>query len=135
MYDINCDPSGTPISGSNPLPTQLGSEVQSVVIASGASLSAAIPKIGKSMIAIQTPAALDAAVLTFQGSMDGTTYCEIIDYTGSAVSTASVAASQCMSLDQLALALAPYPYIKVRTGTAAVPQVQSAARTLLIGLA
>lgn len=129
------DSDGVTVGRSNPLPTQLGSEVQSVVIASGASLSAAIQKIGKSLIAIQTPPALDAAVLTFQGSMDGTTYCEIVDYTGTAVSAASVAASQCMSLDQLALALAPYPYIKVRTGTASVPQVQSAARTLLVGLA
>lgn len=123
------------VSVTNPLPTQLGCSVQTATIAAGASLSSAITKIGQALLAIQFPAALDGAVLTFQGSMDGTTYVEIKDASGTALSVTTVAASEGRSLGQLALDLAPWPYIKIRTGTSGSAQAQSAARTLQVGLA
>jgi hypothetical protein len=127
------DPDGKRIGEKNPLSTRLGSNPQSVTIANGESLSSVIDKRGKAIGGIQAPAALDAAALTFQGSMDNSTFVEIADQAGNALTTAgTLSASGGMSLDLLALALAPWPYIKIRTGTSGSPQAQSAARTLLV---
>ena len=124
---------GTKVKPATPLETILGSIVHDVVIANGASLSSAIYKPGQSMIAIQAPAAFDAGVLTFQGSIDGSTYVEIEDANGITLQATSLGASKGKSLGQFALDLAPWPYLKIRTGTVASPVVQSAARTLEVG--
>lgn len=97
-------------------------------IANGASLSTAIDLEGSSVIAIQMPAAWDAANLTFQGSHDGTTYADLYDSSGEFAVTA--AASRFIVVDPIKLLSARF--LKVRSGTTGVPVNQTAARTIVL---
>ena len=54
-------------------------ETQTAVIANGASLSSAVALGAKNLIAIVFPAAWTAASVTFQASVDGTTFVDIYD--------------------------------------------------------
>lgn len=95
-----------------------------------ASLSSEINLGGYNVHAIQCPSALTNTTFTFLGcDKEGGTYQSIYGDDGTEISI-TVAASRCVSLNNVALALAPYQWIKVRGGTAATPVVEVAARTL-----
>jgi len=103
---------------------------QAFTFAASASLSSEINLSGFNLHAIQCPSALTNTTFTFLGcDVKGGTYQSIYDDAGTEVSV-TVGTSRCVSLTNVALALAPYQWIKVRGGTAATPVVEAAARTL-----
>jgi len=108
----------------------IGLTQTSVTIASGQSLSAAIP-IGEDIpVGIVMPATWTAAALTFQVSVDGgTTWVEMYDNTGTAVSLTvdinryvQLAASSWFGIN----------HIKIRSGTSGSPVTQGADRILTL---
>lgn len=104
-----------------------------VSIASGASQSNVIDLEGLSMLAIEMPSQWTTAALTFLAAPDSTgTFLPIYDDGGTEVTVAAPAAARMISLDTIALKLAPYRYVKLRSGTAAASTNQAAARTLKI---
>lgn len=124
-YLANAD---TPADVTSPEPTSV-----TVSIASGASLSGAIAIRG-ALSGIIMPAGWDAAGLTFQVSMDNTNfsnlYADGVEFT---VASAAVAAGRAVSLPLNNFL--GWRYVKVRSGTAASPVDQTAARNLTLALA
>jgi hypothetical protein len=132
-----------PINDSgNDLPVTLGGETVSTVntpavigpitIALGASLSDEIDLGGASILAIETPAAFTGTVLTFQASRTtGGTYKNVHDDAGIEVSV-TVGVGRMVAIDLAALKLASFRYIKIRSGTSAIPVVEDAERTLYL---
>jgi hypothetical protein len=110
-------------------------ETVNVVIANGQSLSAELDTGGRSIAAIIMPSAWTAAVLTFQGAgalaAGGGVYGDIYDDNGNEL-TVQASASRAIGLDQSALALSPYQFIKVRSGTSSSGVNQGGARTLQV---
>ena len=107
--------------------------VKDVVIAAGASLSFSTPLAGRfQLVAIQMPAAWDAASLTFAVSHDGTTFVPLhwagAEYT--ILAAGGAAASLGVSLDPDAFM--GWPVVRVRSGTSAAAVNQAAARTLKV---
>src|ERR1051326_657646 len=103
--------------------------VQNPVIANGASLSGAVCMGNHVAMAIQMPAAWTAASLTFQASLDGTTYGDVYDDGGNEYVVAA-AVNNLIILDP-----GKFPtgvFIKVRSGTGGTPVTQGAARTLAV---
>lgn len=98
-------------------------KVKSLTIASGASLSPSFIGDGR-LVAIQMPASWTTANLTFQGSMDGSTYADMYDATGTEVNIAAGASQYILIPDLKAL------WIKVRSGTTGTPVAQGADRAL-----
>jgi len=90
---------------------------KTATIAQGASLSDAVDTGGLTILSILMPATWDAAVLTFQGSLDGVTYGNVYDESGNEY-TVQAAASRAIGIDA-ASPLLGFRYIKVRSGTAA----------------
>jgi hypothetical protein len=85
-------------------------------------------------LAILMPAAWTAANLTFEASEEtGGTFRDVYTDAGDEV-TVSAAVSRAISIDLNSSALAPYQYLKIRSGTTAVPVAQGAARELIIVL-
>ncbi len=70
---------------------------KSTVIANGDTVSPAIECGNNTLSVLQFPAALTSTTMTFQGSLDGTTFGVIEDEAGAALSIA-VAATVCVSL-------------------------------------
>lgn len=125
---------GAAVSATNPVPaTTSGTPgTTTATIALGASLSGEINLNGASLLGIAMPAAWDAASLTFQASATaGGTYQEVYDDLGNPV-TVAVAAGRMVAVDNAALKLAPWRYLKIRSGTAAAPANQTAARAITI---
>lgn len=106
-------------------------KISTATIANGAALSGAV-FLGEGVLcALQMPAAWDAAGITFQVSDDnGTTWKELMDDTGAAISITTPAAGNRLSL--AAGLFASAPLIKVRSGTSGSPVNQSAARTITL---
>jgi hypothetical protein len=105
---------------------------QTVNIANAGSLSPEVDTTGRSLAAIIMPSAWTAAVLTFQGSnASGGTFADVYDDQGNEV-TVQAAASRAIGLDAVSLALAPYRYLKVRSGTGASPVAQGASRDMQV---
>ena len=100
-----------------------------VSIAINTSLSAAVNIMGGLPAVIEMPAAWDAANLTFQTSGDGTNYFNVYDESGTEV-TVTADTSRRIRLEPSQWA--GIQYIKIRSGTAGVPVVQTAARTLYL---
>lgn len=100
-----------------------------VLIANGTSLSGPVDLGEQKLIGIAMPAAWTAAGLSFQGSNDNVTYTDLVDAAG-AVLARTVGASQFSLVSGLDLPR----YIKVRSGTLAVPVNQGADRTLQLTL-
>lgn len=98
-------------------------KVKTVTILSGAALGASFIGDGR-LVAIQMPAAWTAANLTFQGSMDGATYCDMYDNSGTEVNIPA-GASQYILIPDLKAA-----WIKVRSGTTGTPVNQGADRVI-----
>ena len=101
-----------------------------VTISSGTSLSAAVDLGPNRAFAVVMPASWTAANLTFQGSVDGITYNNLYDDTGTEV-TITAAASQYIVLSSPAKILG-LRWIKVRSGTNGTPVNQGADRALVI---
>jgi hypothetical protein len=105
-----------------------------ISIALGASLSAYIDKRGYNKIAILMPSAWDAAGLSFAGcSTSGGTYVPIYAEDGIEL-TASASTDRIVTIGINESALAPIPYLKIRSGTVGVPVVQTVARSLIVML-
>ena len=103
-----------------------------VIIANGQSLSAEVDLAGATILAISMPAAFTGTVLTFQAARaTGGTFRNIYDDSGTEVSL-TVAADRMVAIDFAALKLAPFRYLKIRSGTAATPTAEGAERTLYL---
>jgi len=97
-------------------------------IAASASLSSAVHIGGRwTLVGVKYPAAWTAAVLSFQVSFDGVNFFNLLDDAGSEL-TKTVAVSEFRELDASEFKTAIF--LKVRSGTAASPVVQAAARTI-----
>lgn len=88
--------------------------MRNALIESGESLSAPVD------VGVGIPAgwAAGATAITFQASHDGVTWQDLYNDTGTEVS-ATAAASRNVSLSSIALDLAPWRFIKIRSGTSA----------------
>jgi len=107
--------------------------VKTVTIAKDGSLSSAVQIAGYHFYGIVMPDTWDASTtLTFQCSHDGSTYQELQDDSGAAVSVSGAAASKNISLDSIALKLVPWNSIKIRSGTASSAVPQTAERTITV---
>jgi hypothetical protein len=99
----------------------------SVTIANGAALSGAAKLNGATLLGIEMSAAWTTAAITVQHSIDGTNFFDMYDGAGAEVSLTVVAAHYVF------LPPANWSgiiYIKVRSGTGAVPVNQGAERVL-----
>lgn len=106
-------------------------EVKSATIANGASLSGSVEIGSAKHIGIVMPSAWTTADLTFQVSYDGTNWQNLYNDSGVEVEVPA-AASRNISLDVAALSLAPWQYLKIRSGTSGTAVTQGAARTLYV---
>lgn len=98
-------------------------------IANGASLSGVCRPGEKTICAVVMPATWTAAGLSFQVSDDGgTTWYELLDQDGVAVTVASPAAATRYNLSAMDFQSANA--FKVRSGTSAVPVAQGGERTI-----
>jgi len=102
----------------------------STTIANGASLSSPITLDRRPILSVLIPAGWDDADMTFQVSMDGITYYELVDEDGAAV-TLDVAASKMVRLTNLDQ-WAGYNYMKLRSGTADTAVNQTGAVTIFL---
>jgi hypothetical protein len=100
-----------------------------VSIVINTSLSVAFDIRGGLPAVIEMPAAWDAANLTFQTSGDGSNFFNLYDETGNEV-TVTASTSRRIRLEPSQWA-GTYQ-MKIRSGTAAVPVTQTAARTLYV---
>lgn len=103
-------------------------EQKTATIAAAASLSDAIVVGDGEVVGLSVPA-LDAAALTFQASADGTTYRDLYD---SAQVEVSLASSTGGRFIQAPAALKGAAYLKIRSGTSAVPVNQTAQRLIAV---
>jgi hypothetical protein len=96
-------------------------------IANGASLSSAVDLQAYRLGRIVLPAAIDGTAMTFQTSLDGVTWKNLYNEFGSEYSVV-IGADRSVVPDLTMFAAAAW--LKVRTGTAAAPTAQTAARTI-----
>ena len=92
-------------------------------IAQDASLSDACNLRGEILVGVRMPAVWDAANLTFQVSMDNVTYLNAYDILGAEVVVTVTAVSTHIWVHPDDLA--GYRWVKVRSGTAAIPVAQT----------
>lgn len=106
-----------------------------VLIANGTALSAAVLIAAGDLVAIEMPAAWTAANLTFQTSSDGVTFQNLFNESGVEVNVTAAAAEN-LAIGEGTTArienFAGAVYLKVRSGTNAVPVNQGADRTLTL---
>lgn len=98
-------------------------------IPNGTALAGGVKTDWSHVLSIGMPAAWTAAVLTFQVSQDGTTWRDLYDEFGSEVALV-VAAGREIALP--ATRLAPYGWVRLRSGTGAVPANQGAERAFTL---
>ena len=104
-------------------------------IANGESQSGAIPIGGRTYVAITVSPQWTAAALTFLASNEeGGTFLPVYkeDGTELTIASANVVVSRNIGLGALMQYLSPFKFIKLRSGTAATPVNQDAARPFLI---
>ncbi len=101
-----------------------------VVIANGASASAALDLGGLHLAAIAMPAVWTAAALSLQTSFDGVTWFDVFNSDGTEL-LLTVLASQYILLD-FTKTIALGQMVRLRSGTSAAPVVQGGARTLSV---
>lgn len=104
-----------------------GRTTATATIASAASLSGAVDLAASALAGLQMPAAWTAANLTFQVSFDGTTYADLYDSLGTEY-TVTASTSRFIALP--ASDFLGARYLKIRSGTAAVPVAQGASRDI-----
>lgn len=101
-----------------------------VALPAGATgLSAAVQLNGLLLVGLIVPAGWLAASVTLQGSVDGATWYNVYDDTGTEV-TLAVAASRFVALAPATFAA--FPYVRLRSGTAALPVNQTGSPTLTL---
>ena len=104
--------------------------LKTAVIAIDTSLSAEVDLEGFRLAGIVMPAAWTAANLTFQvATATGGTFQDLYDDAGNEV-TVTAAVSRSHGIDLLAGVLAPWRFLKIRSGTSGVAVNQAAARTI-----
>lgn len=110
---------------------------QDVTIANAGNLSGAANIAGYRVVAIIMPAAWTSADLTFQGSVDASTFSNVYDSDGNEVKAINGAATSRAITPSPALvhALLPFSQLKVRSGTSGSVVAQGAARTITLVLA
>lgn len=101
--------------------------ILSTTIASGTSLSAAISLGPNTLVGIGMPAGWDAAAMSFQVTLDGTTFLDLFDETGAEYAP-TVTLGQYITLDPSVFA--GVVQIKVRSGTTGTPVNQLADRVI-----
>jgi hypothetical protein len=103
-----------------------------VTIANGQSLSDGkqISIKGGSIVGIIMPATWTAADLTFQASLDGSTWYELVTTAGTAVSITAPAAATWIAINPGDFV--GVPWLKVRSGTLAAVVAQGGARSITI---
>lgn len=103
--------------------------IPAVLIANGASLSAAFEVGAGELVGIIVPSGWTAANLSFQASVDGTTFFNLYDNEGAEITAVVPVTTGCF------LAWAPNVkapiYLKIRSGTLGTPLNQGADRTLI----
>ena len=98
-------------------------------IASGGSLSGAVDIGDNVVVGIVIPAAWTVAVITFDASIDGTTYGPLYDRYGTEY-TVQVAAARAIPLS--IQDFVGFRYLKIRSGTSGTPVNQGAERVISI---
>lgn len=106
-------------------------DVETATIANSASLSATVNLASRVLVGVLMPATWTAADLTFQVSLDGSTFVNAYDATGAEV-TAVVDASTFVWLSPSIFAGAKF--LKVRSGTSDTPVNQGGARSIELSL-
>jgi hypothetical protein len=104
-------------------------------IANGASQSDAVDLSSNTVAGLLMPAAWTTAALTFLVcDTEGGTYQPLYNDSGTevAVASAGVVADRAIALAAIKDAIAPWRWLKLRSGTAASPVNQGAARTIKI---
>ena len=86
----------------------------------------------RQIVGLQMPAAWTAATLTFDGSHDGTTFVHLYHGTGEYEITAGEGAAASLGVSLVKEVFAPWPYVKIRSGNAALYVDQLAARTIKV---
>lgn len=81
------------------LPIEKVLVVAAASIANGGTTSAAIPTQGLTLVGIQLPAAFTGTTITFQGSVDGTTYQPVYTTTSGTALSYTVAAGHYVAID------------------------------------
>jgi hypothetical protein len=110
-------------------------DVQTVTVAVSSSLSGAIPISGFKLAAIEMSTAWTTANITFlAASSSGATFYPLYDDQGNEVTVVSPANSRIVALDTVAVPIAAVPWLKVRSGTAGTPVVQSTAAATTLKL-
>jgi hypothetical protein len=99
-------------------------------IANASSISPDIPMLTGTPVAIQMPAAWTAANLTFTASADGVTFYDLYDSAGTEVSV--VAAASRFIVFPKTIEWDAIRYMRIRSGTTALPVAQGAARTMIM---
>lgn len=94
-----------------------------VTIAGGASLSDAFRLEAATIVGVTTPSGWTTAAITWQVSVDGSTYVDLLDSTGTEISAAAVAASKAVATNPDHFLA--WRYVKVRSGTAAAAVAQA----------
>jgi len=113
----------------------IGITTINVTIANGTSLSAAVNLGAQKLRGIAMPAAWTAAALSFQVSVDGSTFIELTDPRPSGVAYAAAsgmaaAASQYLTIDPVLFE--GVAVLKVRSGVSGTPVNQGADRVLTL---
>ena len=104
----------------------IGLTLNPATIADGASLSAACPLGALTLVGISMPAVWATAGLTFQVSPDGgTTWQELVDQTGAALSVTAAANQFVIPVLEPSYLWRGINMVKVRSGTSGTPVVQS----------
>lgn len=97
------------------LPVQKVLVVAAASIANAATVSAAIPTQGLTLVGVQLPAAFTGTALTFQGSVDGVTYQAVYSTTSGTALSYTIAQARYIAIDP-----APFyglAYIKLVSGS------------------
>jgi hypothetical protein len=100
-----------------------------VRIEQGASLSLPVNLAGLVPVRIETPAAIDGTVMTFEASTDGASFAPLWDPAG-AGSEYQIAIGASKSISLRPSDFMGIQQIRLRTGTSSAPTAQSAARVL-----
>lgn len=104
---------------------------KNATIANGQSLSGAVDLLASRPAFVITPDTLTDGDMTFQASYDGVNFFDLYDKDGEVkIPAAVVDVNRAISLDLSTFF--SLRYLKIRTGTAAVPVVQTAQRILVI---
>ena len=111
----------------------IGITLNPATILSGTALSGPVALGAFSLVGISMPAAWTAAALTFQVSPDGgTTWQELVDNTGAAISITAAAGTFIMLVGEPSYDWRGINMIRVRSGTVGVPVNQAADRVVNI---